>query len=56
MVNDELRPSVERLARTSSPESTLRRMEAVVSAREALAANALPLLALESMALSMREG
>jgi len=56
MVNDELRPSVERLARTSSPESTLRRMEAVVAAREALEANALPLLALESMALSMREG
>ncbi|HSK25751.1 MAG TPA: DNA polymerase III subunit delta' [Jiangellales bacterium] len=56
LVNDELRPSVERLAHTSSPESTLRRMEAVVAAREALEANAAPLLALESMALSMREG
>jgi DNA polymerase-3 subunit delta' len=31
-------------------------MEAVVAAREALEANAAPLLALEAMALALREG
>jgi DNA polymerase-3 subunit delta' len=31
-------------------------MEAVVAAREALEANAAPLLALEAMTLSLREG
>jgi DNA polymerase III subunit delta' len=56
LVNEEVRPSIERLAAASTPESTLRRMEAVVAAREALEANAAPLLALEAMALSLREG
>jgi DNA polymerase-3 subunit delta' len=56
LVNEEVRPSIDRLARTSTPESTLRRMEAVVAAREALEANAAPLLALEAMTLSLREG
>ena len=56
LVNDEVRTSIDRLAAASTPESTLRRMEAVVAAREALEANAAPLLALEAMALSLREG
>jgi DNA polymerase-3 subunit delta' len=56
LVNDEVRPSIDRLAAASTPESTVRRMEAVVAAREALEANAAPLLALEAMALSLREG
>ncbi|HEX6231782.1 MAG TPA: DNA polymerase III subunit delta' [Jiangellaceae bacterium] len=56
LVNDDMRPSIDRLARSSSPESTLRRMEAVVAAREALEANAAPLLTLEAMALTLREG
>jgi DNA polymerase-3 subunit delta' len=56
LVNEHIRPSIDRLARTSTPESTLRRMEAVVAAREALEANAAPLLALEAMALTLREG
>ncbi|WP_166345302.1 DNA polymerase III subunit delta' [Phytoactinopolyspora limicola] len=56
LVNDEMRPSLDRLARSSSPETTLRRMEAIVAAREALLANAAPLLTLESMALTLREG
>jgi DNA polymerase III subunit delta' len=56
LVNREVRPSIDRLAAASTPESTLRRMEAVVAAREALEANAAPLLALEAMTLSLREG
>ena len=56
LVNEEVRPSIDRLAAASTPESTLRRMEAVVAAREALEANAAPLLTLEAMTLSLREG
>lgn len=56
LVNEEIRPSIDRLAATSTPESTLRRMEAIVAAREALEANAAPLLALEAMTLALREG
>jgi DNA polymerase-3 subunit delta' len=56
LVNEDKRPSLDRLARNSTAESTLRRMEAVVAARDALEANAAPLLTLESMALTLREG
>lgn len=56
LVNEEMRPSIDRLARSGSAAATLRRMEAVVAAREALQANALPLLQLEAMALALREG
>lgn len=56
LVNGHIRPSIDRLAQASSPESTVRRIEAVVAAREALEANAAPLLALEAMALALREG
>ncbi len=56
LVNEDRRPSIERLARSSTPESTVRRMEAIMAAREALEANAAPLLTLESMALTLREG
>jgi DNA polymerase III subunit delta' len=56
LVNEDRRPSIDRLARHSTPESTVRRMEAIMAAREALEANAAPLLTLESMALTLREG
>jgi DNA polymerase-3 subunit delta' len=56
LINEDKRPSLDRLARASTAESTLRRMEAVVAAREALEANAAPLLTLEAMALTLREG
>ncbi len=56
LINEDKRPSVDRLARASSAESTLRRMEAVMAAREALEVNAAPLLTLEAMALTLREG
>jgi DNA polymerase-3 subunit delta' len=44
------------LARTASPESLLRRIEAVLACREAIAASVAPLLACESMALALRAG
>ncbi|NED99070.1 DNA polymerase III subunit delta' [Phytoactinopolyspora halotolerans] len=56
LVNDEMRPSLERLAHSGTPEATLRRMETIVETREALLGNAAPQLALESMALALREG
>ncbi len=56
LVNEEIRPSIDRLAGDGRAESTLRRMEAVVAAREALQANAAPLLTLEAMALTLRDG
>lgn len=56
LVNAELASSVNELARESTPESTLRRMEAVVAARDALDANGAPLLALESMTIALHAG
>lgn len=56
LVNEEIRPSLERLAGESSPESTLRRMSAISHAREALEVNAAPQLTLEAMALALRDG
>lgn len=44
------------LARTASPESLLRRIDAVLACRDALSANVAPLLAIESMALALRTG
>ncbi len=55
LVNDEMRPSIERLAKASTPTMTARRMASVVAAREALEANAAPLLTLESLALRLRD-
>lgn len=54
LINDEMRPSIARLATSSTPTQTARRMAAVVAAREALQANAAPLLTLESLALTLR--
>jgi len=55
LINDEMRPSIQRLARATTVTVTSRRMAAVVAARDALAANAAPLLALESLALALRD-
>jgi DNA polymerase-3 subunit delta' len=54
LINDEMRPSIQRLARASTLTVTGRRMAAVVAAREALGANAAPLLTLEALALALR--
>jgi DNA polymerase-3 subunit delta' len=44
------------IAASSSAATTLRRIEAVLEARKAIAANVAPLLAVEAMALTLRTG
>ncbi|MGK5532391.1 DNA polymerase III subunit delta' [Streptomyces sp. URMC 129] len=46
--------AVERLAASSRPEQTLRRMEAVLDCRRALDRNVAPLLAVEAMTMALR--
>lgn len=55
LINEERRPAIERLARAGTMTMTARRMAAVVAARDALGANAAPLLTLESLALTLRD-
>jgi DNA polymerase-3 subunit delta' len=55
-INPDLTTPVERLAQTSSPEATVRRIEAVLACREAVDLNVAPLLAVEAMALSLHQG
>ena len=55
LVNEEIRGEVVQLARMSTPEQNLRRIDAVFAAREQLLEhNAAPLLALEAMMLALR--
>ncbi|MEV7467872.1 DNA polymerase III subunit delta' [Streptomyces kronopolitis] len=56
LANDEVRDSVQRIATTSTPERTLRRIEAVIACREALDRNVAPLLAVEAMTAALRAG
>ncbi|WP_128375352.1 DNA polymerase III subunit delta' [Streptomyces cavernae] len=56
IANTEARDVLERLARGSAPEATLRRIEAISACREALDRNVAPLLAVEAMAVALREG
>ena len=56
VTNEEVRTSVDELAAASTPEATLRRVEAVMACREAIEANVAPLLALEAMTIRLREG
>lgn len=54
LANAERPDDIRDIAGRSSPEATLRRMEAIMDCRERLAANANPLLAVEAMALTLR--
>jgi DNA polymerase-3 subunit delta' len=56
LVNVDLATTVQRLAQASSPEATLRRIEAVLACREAVDINVAPLLAVEAMALALHRG
>ncbi|WP_338677515.1 DNA polymerase III subunit delta' [Streptomyces sp. SCSIO 30461] len=56
LANDDVRDSLDLVAQSSSPERTLRRIEAVLACREALDANVAPLLALEAMTVALRAG
>jgi DNA polymerase-3 subunit delta' len=54
LVNEDARPVVEEVARSFSGEGLLLAMEAIATARERIAANVAPLLALEAMAVSLQ--
>ncbi|KUH39885.1 MULTISPECIES: DNA polymerase III subunit delta' [Streptomyces] len=54
--NEDVRDALDRIARAGTPESTLRRMEAVLACREALDRNVAPLLAVEAMMMALRAG
>jgi DNA polymerase III subunit delta' len=54
LVNAELAAEVDRLARSSPPDVTVRRMDAIGTARERIAANVAPLLAVEALMVELR--
>ncbi|MEU9982567.1 DNA polymerase III subunit delta' [Streptomyces sp. NPDC050856] len=56
LANLDVRDALERTARDSTPEQTLRRIEAVLACREALETNVAPLLAVEAMTMALRAG
>ncbi|WP_405959207.1 DNA polymerase III subunit delta' [Streptomyces sp. NBC_00868] len=56
IANEEIRHDLDRIARASGPERTLRRIEAIIACRDALDRNVAPLLAVEAMTMSLRAG
>ena len=56
LVHGDLGEQSAQIARATTPESTLRRIDAVLGCRAALDANVAPLLAVEAMALALRTG
>ncbi len=54
LVNSDMTTEVRTMAGAGTPEETLARAEAVQLARERLAQNVAPLLAIEALALSLR--
>ncbi|MFD5895753.1 MULTISPECIES: DNA polymerase III subunit delta' [unclassified Streptomyces] len=56
IANEDVRDALDRIAGASTPEATLRRIEAIVACRQALDRNVAPLLAVEAMTVSLRAG
>ncbi|MDO0935247.1 DNA polymerase III subunit delta' [Streptomyces sp. DG2A-72] len=56
IANADAEETLQRLARAGSPESTLRRIEAIAACRDALDRNVAPLLAVEAMTMALRAG
>jgi DNA polymerase III subunit delta' len=56
LVNEESRHDVESVARAGSPESTVRRIQAILDCREALEGSVAPLLALEALMIALARG
>jgi DNA polymerase-3 subunit delta' len=56
IANGDAEDVLERMARGSSPESTLRRIEAIAACGKALDRNVAPLLAVEAMTMALRAG
>lgn len=55
LINGEIRNQLERASRGSTPEQTLRRIDAIIQCREALETNVAPLLAMEALLLSLAD-
>ncbi|MFD8971517.1 DNA polymerase III subunit delta' [Streptomyces sp. NPDC059593] len=55
IANVDVRDALERIAGDSTPERTLRRIEAVLACRDALDRNVAPLLAVEAMTMALRD-
>ncbi|MFG2552115.1 DNA polymerase III subunit delta' [Streptomyces sp. NPDC048581] len=56
LANADAEEALDRLARDSAPEATLRRIEAIAACRDALDRNVAPLLAVEAMTMALRAG
>ncbi|MEU2024253.1 DNA polymerase III subunit delta' [Streptomyces sp. NPDC016469] len=56
IANADAEDALDRVARSSTPERTLRRIEAVSACRRALDRNVAPLLAVEAMTMALRAG
>jgi len=56
LVNVDMLRAVAKIAEATTPESTLRRIEAILACREAVAGNVAPLLAVEAMAVALHTG
>ncbi|MGQ4486831.1 DNA polymerase III subunit delta' [Streptomyces sp. 372A] len=56
IANADAEDALDRVARASTPEGTLRRIEAVSACRRALDRNVAPLLAVEAMTMALRAG
>ncbi len=54
LINAELMPNIERVAKRGEPETTMQAMEAILEAREKITAYVTPLLAVEEMVLALR--
>ena len=54
LATEDRRSDLEAVARESTPEDTLRRIDAIMQCRERLAANANPQIAVEAMTLALR--
>ena len=55
LINDEMRPQLHRLAESGTPVETLRRLDAVAFARDQIQSSITPLLALESMMVTLKD-
>lgn len=56
LINAELSQDIQRLASRTTPEQTIRRIDALTGCREAIEGNVAPLLALEAMTIALFEG
>ncbi|MGW1352369.1 DNA polymerase III subunit delta' [Streptomyces sp. NPDC002409] len=56
IANTDVEDALDQIARSSTPERTLRRIEAVIACRRALDRNVAPLLAVEAMTMALRAG